>query len=89
MMKQVTAGQGRLESRPGLGEETHGPSVFMVSGLSAMLDGSVGFYQARMSLLQAVRVMCGEMNSGHGFHYGKESQFGWRGDLSCQLKSIW
>lgn len=88
MMKQVTAGLRRLEGGPGLGGETSGPSFFMGSSMSAMLDGSVGFYQAEMSLFQAVRVMFREMNFGHGFHYGKESQFGWRGDFSCQLKSI-
>lgn len=89
VMKQVTAGLRRLEDGPGFGEETRGPSVFVVSNTSAMLVGSVGFDQAGMSLLQAVRVMCREMNPGHGFHYGKESQFGWGGDLGCQLKSIW
>lgn len=79
---EATAWAGRQKDEPaGLGVDSWWTSI------SASLEGSVEFYQAGTSLVRAVRMVQGQAGSGHGSHYGKESQFGWRGEFSCQLKS--
>lgn len=52
-----------------------GPDCWFLPGRSEPIPGSKSDVQRD--------------ESQRGFHCGKESQFGWRGDFGCQLKSIW